>query len=73
MGGRGNPRDGRNAVELGPRLAQNIGSPIATHRSTLHDVNSTTDDTIDTLIQVMPSYHASHNITVRQRHVENVC
>ena len=49
-GGRGTPRGGRNAVKLGSRLAQDSGPPIATHRSTLHDANSTTDDTINTLI-----------------------
>jgi len=63
---------GRNAVELGPRLVQDGGSPMATHRSALHGANSTTDDIIDTFIQVMWLHHASHNITVRQRHVENV-
>ena len=72
-GGRGTSTDGRNAVELGPRLAQDNGFPIATYRSTLHNANSTTFDTIDTLIQAMPSHHASHNITVRLRHVENGC
>jgi len=66
-GGRGIPRGGaRNAVELVPRL-------IATHMSTLHDGNSTTDDTLDASVQVMPTHHAFHNTTVRQKHVENVC
>jgi len=72
-GGRGPPKGGRNAVVLSLRLAPLSGSPIATHRSTLHDINSITDDTIDTSIQVRSSHHASHSITVRQRLVENVC
>jgi hypothetical protein len=70
-GGRGGPRGGRNAVELHP--PREGGSPIASHMSTLHDANSTTDDTIDIFVQVRPLHKAFHSITVRQRHVENIC
>jgi hypothetical protein len=66
-------RGGRNAVEIAPRLPRDGGSPIASYLSTLHDANSTTDYTITTFTQVRPTDHASHSITVRQKHVNNVC
>jgi hypothetical protein len=71
-GGRGGPRGGRNAVKIAPQLPRDGGSPIAFHMSTLHDANSTTDDTILTFTQVRTTHHASHNITARQKHVKNV-
>ena len=48
-------------------------SPIASHWSTLHDANSTTDETTELFTQVRSTHRASHSITVRQKHVENVC
>ena len=72
-GGHGLPRGGRNVVEPRPRLVLDGGSPIATHMSTLSDANSSTDDTIDIFIQVLPISYASHNIIVRQKHVEHSC
>ncbi len=71
-GGRGAPRGGRNAVNL-PQPPRDGGSPIATHLSTLHDASSTTDDTIELFAQVRTTHQASHSITARQKHVENVC
>jgi len=72
-GGRGGPRGGRNAMELVLQLPRDGGSPIASRLSTLHDANSTTDDTIDTFVQGRSTHHAFHIITVRQKQVENVC
>ena len=72
-GGRGGPRGGRNAAEIAPQLPRDGGSPIASHLSTLHDASSTTDDTILEFTQVRNAHLAYRNITVRQKHVENVC
>jgi hypothetical protein len=71
-GGRGAPRGGRNAINL-PEPPRDGGSPIASHLSTLHDASFTTDDTIELFTQVILTHQPSHNITVRQKHVENVC
>ena len=60
-------------MEIDPRPLRDGGSPIASHPSTLHDTNSITADAIDTFTQVRPIHHTSHNITVRQKQVENVC
>jgi hypothetical protein len=71
-GGRGAPRGGRNAVNP-PEPPRDGGSPITAHLSTLHDASPTTDDTIELFTQVKLTHHSSHSITVRQKHVENVC
>jgi len=72
-GGRGLPRVVRSVVKHRPRPTPDGGSPIATHMSTLHDANSTADEIIDIFIHVMPISHASHIITVKQKHVEHPC
>jgi hypothetical protein len=72
-GGRGGPKGGNNAVELILQPPRDGGSPMASHLSTLNDANSTNDDTIDTFVKVRPSHYSFHSITVRQKHVENVC
>ena len=66
-GGRGVPGGGRNL----PEPPRDGGSPIASHLSTVHDANSSTDDTIELFTQVISTHQASHSITVRQKHVEN--
>ncbi len=71
-GGRGGPRGGRNAVEVVPRPPHDGGSPIAPHMSTLHDTNSTTDDTIETFAHVLTLnlILAFHCITVVLAHAK---
>ncbi len=71
-GGRGAPTGGRHVGNL-PKPPRGGGSPIASHLSTLHDASNTTDDTIELFTQIILTHQASHSITVRQKHVENVC